>query len=75
MTTLAPRQASGVPAAVPDHAAPDRAMAALAQAFRAHAVWQSTWLWPALPDDTRLEPLREALAEARAAWWQEEAPD
>lgn len=44
MTTLAPRQASGVPAAVPDHAATDRAMAALAQAFWAHAVWQSTWL-------------------------------
>lgn len=68
-------QIEGLAERTADQAATERSMAALARAFQAHAVWQSIWLWPALPGDAPLEPLREALAEARAAWLQDEAAD
>lgn len=57
-----------------DQAHTEREMRALAQALRTHAHWQQRHVWPRL-GESDLSFLETELAEWRAGWLQDEAPD
>jgi hypothetical protein len=57
-----------------DNAHTQREARALAQALRTHANWQQRHVWPRLPEGD-LPPLAAELAQWRADWLQDEAPD
>ena len=59
---------------VSDLAHTEREARALAQALHTHAAWQRHHVWPRLAGDQR-SFLETELAERRAAWLQDEAPD
>lgn len=57
-----------------DNAHTQREMHALAQALRTHAHWQQRHVWSRLKEG-ELSQLEAELAERRADWLQDEAPD